>query len=113
MFLCQHNQLLQQALRLYGLAASVQHTSQDERARNLDKLLRMVPANLIHMMLAEVERLGHFLLCLLQFIPLIGERSEADQRIRHVDRVLCGLGNLLSKDPGRHVQLPLPGAHFA
>src|SRR5436305_7074399 len=104
----QDNQFLQQVLCLCRRTSSVQYTGQHERTGNLNKLFRVILANLIHAMLAEVERLGHFLLRPLQFIPLVGERREADQRIRHVERVFCGLGKHLPVELGCRVQLSLP-----
>src|SRR6266699_1924239 len=107
-FQCQDNQFLQQVLCLCRRASSVQYTGQHKRTGHLNKLFRVILANLIHAMLPKVERLGHFLLRPLQFIPLIGERSETDQRIRHVKRVFCGLGKHLPVELGCRVQLSLP-----
>ena len=112
MYLCQSNQFLQQVLGLYGLTTGLQYTSQDERAGDLNKLLCMVLADLIHALLAEIECLGYLLLRPLQFIPLVGKCGETDLRIRHIERVLCGLSEHLSIKPGRRVQLSLPGAYF-
>src|SRR6266849_275443 len=109
-FLRQSSQFLQQVLSLNGLTTGVQHTGQDERARDLNKLLCMVLADLILALLDEVECLGYLLLGPLQFIPLVGKCGETDQRIRHIERVLYGLSEHLSIKPGRRVQLSLPGA---
>src|SRR6266702_7992581 len=111
-FLCQSNQFLQQVMGLYSLTAGVQHTGQDKRARDLNKLLCMVLADLIHTLLAEVECLGYLLLGPLQLIPLVGKCGETDQRIRHIERILCGLGEHLWIKPGSRVQRSLPGAYF-
>src|SRR5258708_5031965 len=111
--LCQGNQCLQQLLRLGILPTGVQHACQDERTRNLERLLCMVLANFSNILLAKLKRLRCLLFCCLQLIPLIEERGKVDQCAPPVKRVLPSLGEHLSIETGRLVQLPLPGGRFA